>query len=136
MTISTANRVGAFSLNFIAPQQKPTATGAIAQTVNSKLLSSRLGRGTISAAISLAVLAVAAFILYALLRDADFGKVVATLKAQSIGKIGIAAAFVIAGYITLTFYDYFALHAIGRHKVPYIIAALASVTAEHQVVHQ
>lgn len=129
MTISTANRVGAFSLNFIAPQQKPTATGAIAQTVNSRLLSSRLGRGTISAAISLAVLAVAAFILYALLRDADFGKVVATLKAQSIGKIGIAAAFVIAGYVTLTFYDYFALHAIGRHKVPYAVAALASFTS-------
>ena len=116
-------------MNFIAPQQKPTVTGAIAQTVNSRLLSSRLGRGTISAAISLAVLAVAAFILYALLRDADFGKVVATLKAQSIGKIGIAAAFVIAGYVTLTFYDYFALHAIGRHKVPYAIAALASFTS-------
>ena len=52
------------------------------------------------------------------MRDADFGKVVATLKAQSIGKIGIAAAFVIAGYVTLTFYDYFALHAIGRTKCP------------------
>ena len=62
-------------------------TGAIAQTVNSRLLSSRLGRSTISAAISLAILAVAAFILYELLRDIEFGKVVAALKAQSIGKI-------------------------------------------------
>jgi uncharacterized membrane protein YbhN (UPF0104 family) len=131
MTVSTANRVGAFSLNFVAPQQKPNITSAIAQTVNSRLLSSRLGRGTISAAISLAVLAVASLILYALLRDADFGKVVATLKAQSFQKIGIAAAFVIAGYVTLTFYDYFALHAIGRHKVPYAIAALSTSLKSH-----
>jgi glycosyltransferase 2 family protein len=139
MTVSAANRVGAFSLNFIAPRQKPNATSAVAQPLNSRLFTSRfftsrlftskLGRSTISAAISLAVLAVASFILYALLRDADFGKVVATLKAQSLGKIGIAAGFVIAGYITLTFYDYFALHAIGRHKVPYAIAALASFTS-------
>lgn len=67
--------------------------------------------------------------LYALLRDADFGKVLATLREQSIGRIAIAAAFVIAGYVALTFYDYFALHAIGRHKVPYAIAALASFTS-------
>jgi glycosyltransferase 2 family protein len=139
MTVSAANRVGAFVLNFIAPQRKPNATGAIAQTVNSRLLtsklfksklfSSRLGRSTISAAISLTVVAAASLVLYALLRDADFNKVVATLKAQSIGRIAIAGAFVIAGYITLTFYDYFALHAIGRHKVPYAIAALASFTS-------
>jgi uncharacterized membrane protein YbhN (UPF0104 family) len=134
MTISAANRVGAFFLNFIAPRQKTNVTSAIAQTVNSRLFTTRLfttrlGRSTISAAISLAVLALASFILYVLLRDADFGKVVATLKAQSIEKIGLAAAFVIAGYVTLTFYDYFALHAIGRHKVPYAIAALASFTS-------
>src|SRR6266478_346517 len=98
MTISAANRVGAFFLNFIAPRQNPNVTSAIAQTVNSRLFTTRLfttrlGRSTISAAISLAVLALASFILYVLLRDADFGKVVATLKAQSIEKIGLAAAF-------------------------------------------
>jgi uncharacterized membrane protein YbhN (UPF0104 family) len=111
-------------LNFIAPHQKQTVAGTGGQKVNS-----RLGRGTISAVISLAVLAVAAFILYKLLQDADFGKVLATLKAQSAQKIIIAAVFVVAGYITLTFYDYFALHAIDRGKVPYTIAALASFTS-------
>ncbi len=111
-------------MNFIAPHQKPTVTSAIGQKVKSKL-----GRGTISAVISAAVLAVAGVILYKLLQDADFGKVLATLKAQSPEKITIAAVFVVAGYITLTFYDYFALHAIDRGKVPYTIAALASFTS-------
>ena len=92
-------------------------------------ITSRLGRGTLSAAISLSVLALAAFILYELLRGADFGKVLAALKAQSIQKIAISGAFVIAGYVTLTFYDLFALRAIGRDKVPYAVAALASFTS-------
>jgi glycosyltransferase 2 family protein len=125
MTVFAANRVGAYFLNFIAPQHKqPNVASAIAQTVTS-----RFGRSTISAAISLAVLAVAGVILYALLRDADFGKVVDHLKAQSLQRIAIAGVFVIAGYVTLTFYDYFALHAIGRQKVPYAVAALASFTS-------
>ena len=111
-------------MNFIAPHQKQAVTSAIGQRINS-----RLGRGTISAVISLAVLAAAAFVLYELLHDADFGKVFATLKAQSVQKITIAAIFVVAGYVTLTFYDYFALHAIGRGKVPYAVAALASFTS-------
>jgi len=99
-------------------------TSTIAQTITS-----RLGRSTISAAISLAVLAMAGAALYILLRDVDFGKVAAALKAQSVQSIAIAAAFVVAGYVTLTFYDLFALRTIGRHKVPYAIAALASFTS-------
>ncbi len=106
------------------PTPKQDVTSGIAQKTIS-----RLGRSTISAAISLAVLAVAALILYELLRDADLGKVTAALKAQSILKLAVAGAFVIAGYITLTFYDFFALHTIGRHKVPYSVAALASFTS-------
>jgi glycosyltransferase 2 family protein len=92
-------------------------------------IASRFGRSTISAAISLLVLATAAFVLYELLRDADFDKVAVALKAQPIQKIATAGAFVVAGYITLTFYDLFALHTIGRHKVPYAVAALASFTS-------
>jgi glycosyltransferase 2 family protein len=99
-------------------------TSIIAQT-----LTSRIGRGTISAAISLAVLAMAGVALYVLLRDVDFGKVAAALRAQSVQKIAIAGAFVVAGYVTLTFYDVFALRTIGRHKVPYSVAALASFTS-------
>jgi len=102
----------------------PDVTSSIAQTIIS-----RLGRSTIGAAISLLILAVAVFALYLLLRDIDFGKVVAAIEAQSIPRIAIASAFVVAGYVTLTFYDLFALRTIGRHKVPYTVAALASFTS-------
>jgi len=71
----------------------------------------------------------AAFALYQLLRDIDLGKVVAALEAQPIQRIAIAGAFVVAGYVTLTFYDLFALRTIGRHQVPYSVAALASFTS-------
>jgi glycosyltransferase 2 family protein len=107
-----------------SPHADANVTGIIAQTIASKL-----GRSTISAAISLAVLAAAGLTLYQLLHDADFGKVAALLKSQPIDQIAIAGAFVIAGYVTLTFYDLFALHTIGRRKVPYSVAALASFTS-------
>ena len=71
----------------------------------------------------------AAFVLYQLLRDIDVGKVLAALDAQSIKKIATAGAFVVAGYVTLTFYDLFALRTIGHNKVPYSVAALASFTS-------
>ncbi len=106
------------------PHADTNVTGIIAQTI-----ASRLGRSTISAAISLAILGVAGFTLYQLLHDADFGKVATLLKSQPIDRIAIAGAFVVAGYITLTFYDLFALHTIGRRKVPYSVAALASFTS-------
>jgi len=103
---------------------KLTVKSTIAQKITS-----RLGRSTISAAISLSILAVALFTLYVLLRDVDVARVVAALKAQSIESIAMASAFVVAGYVTLTFYDVFALRTIGRHKVPYSVAALASFTS-------
>jgi glycosyltransferase 2 family protein len=99
-------------------------TSSIAQTVTAKL-----GRNTISAVVSLVILGVAAFTLYELLREVDFGKVATAIAAQSISKIVAAGVFVIGGYITLTFYDVFALRTIGRHKVPYSAAALASFTS-------
>jgi uncharacterized membrane protein YbhN (UPF0104 family) len=99
-------------------------TGNIAQSITS-----RLNRHTIGVVISLSIFALAAYALYRPLRDVDFGKIVTAIEAQSIKSIAIAAAFVAAGYITLTFYDVFALRVIGRHKVPYSVAALASFTS-------
>jgi len=43
--------------------------------------------------------------------------------------IVFAAGFVALCYVTLTFYDFFSLHTIGRGHVPYRIAALASFTS-------
>jgi glycosyltransferase 2 family protein len=110
-------------LDFVAPPKQH-----VADSIARKIIA-RLGRRTTSAAISLAILAVAAFVLFELLRDADFGKVLDALKAQSLQTIAIAGAFVAAGYVTLTFYDVFALRTIGRSKVPYAVAALASFTS-------
>ena len=103
---------------------KPKVTSSIAQRTKF-----RLSRSRISAAVSLLILAMAGFALYELLRDIDFGKVVAAVEAQSRQRIAIAGAFVVAGYVTLTFYDLFALRTIGRRHVPYPVAALASFTS-------
>src|SRR5580692_6319314 len=43
--------------------------------------------------------------------------------------IALAALFVAAGYFTLTFYDLFAVRAIGRNDIPYRINALAAFTS-------
>lgn len=99
-------------------------TSSIARRINT-----RLGGGAISAAISLSILVVAAFALYQLLHDVDFGKVAVAIKSQPIKNVAVAGVFVIAGYVALTFYDLFALYAIGRREVPYAIAALASFTS-------
>jgi hypothetical protein len=67
--------------------------------------------------------------LWHLLRDIDAGKVVAAITAQPIGNIAVAGVFVVLGYVTLTFYDVFALHIIGRRTIPFHVAALASFTS-------
>jgi glycosyltransferase 2 family protein len=89
----------------------------------------RFGRKGISVAFSLLILAFALLALYAILRDVDFNKVIAAIEAQSRHKIAIAGLFVIAGYVTLTLYDVFALYIIGHHRIPYPVAALASFTS-------
>lgn len=82
-----------------------------------------------SVALSVSMAALAAFVLWHLLRHIDVGKVVVALEAQPIPNIVIAGMFAVAGYITLTFYDVFALRIIGRHAVPFRVAALASFTS-------
>jgi glycosyltransferase 2 family protein len=98
-------------------------------TSTARTIIPRYGRNWISVAFSLLILAFALFALYVILRDVDFGKVIAAIKAQSGHKIAIAGVFVIAGYATLTLYDVFALHTIGRDRIPYPVAALASFTS-------
>ena len=85
-------------------EEPNTAVTSIASTIIPKL-----GRNKISVAVSVLIFAVAAFTLYRLLRDVDFDKVVAAIEAQSLARVAIAGGFVVAGYVTLTFYDVFAL---------------------------
>jgi glycosyltransferase 2 family protein len=100
------------------------ATSFLAQT-----LSRGVSRSRISVAISLAIVIVAAAVLYHLLRGIEIGKVIGALEAQSGLHILIAGALVVAGYGNLVCYDLFALHAIGKHKIPLRVVAFASFTS-------
>ena len=79
--------------------------------------------------LSVAIIAVALFVLYRMLQDLDVEEVVDALRTTPPSHIALAALFVAAAYFTLTFYDLFALRTIGRDDVPYRIAALAGFTS-------
>ena len=96
---------------------------------STKTIIRKLGRNRLSVAISLLIFAVATLALYYALRDIDVGKVMAALRAQPRRAICIASVFVVAGYVTLIFYDVFALRTIGHGAVPFRVAAVASFTS-------
>jgi uncharacterized membrane protein YbhN (UPF0104 family) len=87
------------------------------------------GWNTLGVALSIAILVAASFALFHLLRDIDVSRVGDALRAMPIGAIVIAAILVAASYVTLTFYDYFALRTTGQSHVPYRIAALTGFLA-------
>ncbi len=80
-------------------------------------------------AISVAVIAVACSVLYHMLRDIDVEDVFEAIKQTDLSSVALAALFVGAGYFTLTFYDWFAVRAIGRGDIPYRTNALAAFTS-------
>ncbi|CCD93832.1 conserved membrane hypothetical protein [Bradyrhizobium sp. ORS 375] len=79
--------------------------------------------------ISIAVIAVACYVLYHMLRGIDTYEVLEAIKSTEPHQIALAALFVAAGYFTLTFYDLFAVRAIGQDHVPYRVNALAAFTS-------
>lgn len=80
-------------------------------------------------AISIAVIAAACYVLYHILRGIDIDRVLDAMSQTEPMAIALAALFVAAGYFTLTFYDLFAVRAIGRDHVPYRVNALAAFTS-------
>jgi glycosyltransferase 2 family protein len=80
-------------------------------------------------AISLAVIATACYVLFHILRHIDVDQVLDAIKDTEAHQIALAALFVAAGYFTLTFYDLFAVRAIGRNDLPYRVNALAAFTS-------
>src|SRR5262245_5018620 len=64
-----------------------------------------------------------------MLRGIDTNEVIDAIKGTEPTQIALAALFVAAGYFTLTFYDWFAVRAIGQRHVPYRVNALASFTS-------
>ena len=83
----------------------------------------------IGAAISILILIIASLTLFRLLRGVEFDKVAAALSARTMPEFAVATAWVMASYVALTFYDFFALRTIGRSDVPYRVAAFANFTS-------
>jgi hypothetical protein len=89
----------------------------------------KYGWSWVGACLSVAIITAAAFVLYRNLRGIDAKEVLNAVRATEPRDIAVAAAFVAAGYFTLTFYDLFAVRAIGHSDIPYRINALAAFTS-------
>src|ERR1700681_3817681 len=63
--------------------------------------------------ISVAVIAIACYVLYHMLRGINSNEVIEAIKGTEPRQIWLAALFVAAGYFTLTFYYWFAVRALG-----------------------
>ena len=89
----------------------------------------RIGWNRVGIALSVTIIIIAAVVLYRILRGIAFHDLVAALRRTSFHTILLAGFLVAGGYLTLTLYDLFALRTIGKHHVPYRIAALAGFTS-------
>src|ERR1044072_5083459 len=87
----------------------------------------RFGWDIVGYAISMGLVAVACYVLYRILGDIDFGKVGTALRTTPPGTIIVAFLLVLASYLTLTFYDFFALRTLGDGHIPSLIAAYTGV---------
>ena len=79
--------------------------------------------------ISITVIGIACYVLVHMLRGIDTNEVIEAIKSTEPRQIALAAFFVTAGYFTLTFYDLFAVRAIGHTDIPYRVNALAAFTS-------
>ncbi len=86
----------------------------------------RIGWNKLGFLASFAVLCLAGFTLYRMLRDIHPDRVLAAIAAMPVTHIGLSIGFVAAAYFTITFYDFFSLRTIGAKQVPYRIAAMAA----------
>ena len=89
----------------------------------------KIGWHRVGIVLSVAIIAVAAVVLYHKLHNINVGKVLTAMATVEYRDVAVAAMFVAAAYFTLTFYDLFALRTVGRKDVPYRVAALAGFTS-------
>jgi uncharacterized membrane protein YbhN (UPF0104 family) len=92
-------------------------------------LATRIRWSRVGLALSVCIIAISVFVLWRRLQHLDVDRVMAALAAKPVHEILAAAGAIAASYVTLTFYDWFALRTIGARHVPYRIAALASFTS-------
>src|SRR5260370_20533586 len=86
---------------------------------------SRVGLSRIGLVVSLTIIAVAAVVLYHILREIDPDELIDAIEATNWRTLFIACLFVPACFLTLPLYDLFALRTIGRSEVHYRVAALS-----------
>jgi glycosyltransferase 2 family protein len=79
--------------------------------------------------VSIAIAGVAIFALTHALKNVRYDEVFAVVHRTDSGLIALALTLVTVSYGSLTLYDLLALRTIGRNKIPYRIAALASFTS-------
>jgi len=89
----------------------------------------RIGWNRVGIALSVTIIIVAAIVLYRMLRGISVHEVVAAVRRTPLSTILLGGLLVACAYLTLTFYDLFALRTIGKYHVPYRIAALAGFTS-------
>src|ERR1700752_3502861 len=88
-----------------------------------------IGWKRLGIAASLLIITLAIRTLVHTLKGVDTGVILTALTDIPPGHIALAALCVVCAFCTLTFYDFFALRAIGKKHVPYRIAALSSFTS-------
>ena len=94
-----------------------------------RIFNQKVGWHRVGVILSITIVVIASVILYQKLQNINVSKVLTAMATVEYRDVAIAAVFVAAGYFTLTFYDLFALRAIGRKDVPYRVAALAGFTS-------
>ncbi len=117
-------KINTESRNFRGPEDLTARSWNDAAAVLSRLRWKRIGL-----VLSGVIIAISIAILWRRLQHLDLERVTAAIKAKPVHEIVGAAAAIAASYVTLTFYDWFALRTIGASHVPYRIAALASFTS-------
>lgn len=88
-----------------------------------------IGWKRLGIAASLLVISFAVMTLVRTLKGVDGNVILAAAQEMTLGQIGLAALCVVGAFITLTFYDLFALRTIEKKHVPYRIAAMSSFTS-------
>src|SRR4051812_50164178 len=76
--------------------------------------------------ISIAVIAIACYVLYHMLRGIDSNEVIEAIKSTEPRQIWLAALFVAAGYFKLAILDWFAGGAVRHRPIPYRVNAMAA----------
>jgi len=84
---------------------------------------------TLGVVASIGLMTAAGFALFHLLRDIGIAQIGAALAAMPVSAVIVAGLFVAASYVTMTFYDFFALRTIGHRHIPYRVAGLTGFMA-------